>query len=157
LQLPGDLAVLLQAESDAQFLEPAAVLLVALGLGRLELDAAQLLFDLVDDVLEALDVLIDALQPAQRLDLLGLEAADAGRLLEDGAPLPCGRLQQDVHAPLLDDAVGVGAGAGAEEEVLDVLEAALLAVDEVLALAGAVDAARDLHFLGVGGEDALGV
>ena len=68
-----------------------------------------------------------------------------------------GRLQQHVHAALLDDAVGVGAGAAAEEEVLDVLEPAGLAVDEVLALAAAVDAAGDLHLVGVGGEDAAGV
>ena len=79
--------VLAQAQADAQLLQPGGVFLVALGLGRLELDAAQLLLDLVDDVAEAREVLIDALELAQRLDLLGLEAADAGRLLEDGAAL----------------------------------------------------------------------
>src|SRR5262249_8000647 len=77
-------------------------------------------------------------------------------LLEDGAPLLRGGLQQHIDTALLDDAVGVGAGAGAEEELLDVLEAAGLAVDEVLALAGAVDAARDLHLASVGGQDVLG-
>src|SRR5262249_16939506 len=79
--------------------------------------------------------------------LLGLEAADAGGLLEDGAPLPGRGLQQHVHLALLDDAVGVGAGAAAEEEVLDVLEAADLVVDEVLALAASVNAPADLHLL----------
>ena len=67
------------------------------------------------------------------------------------------RLQQHVDPALLDDAVGVGAGPGAEEQVLDVLEPAELAVDEVFALAVAVDAAGDLHLVGVDGEDALGV
>src|SRR5262249_43419306 len=153
-KLLGELVVLLEPEPDAQLLEPPAVLLVALGLGRLQLDAAELLLDLVDDVLEALEVLIDALELAEGLGLLGLEAADAGRLLEDVAALPGGGLQEAIDAALLDDAVGVAAGAGAEEEVLDVLEAAGLLVDQVLALAAAVDAAGDLHLLGLGGEGA---
>ena len=84
LQLPSEVVVLLQAQADAQFLQPVGVFLVALGLGRLQPHAAQLLLDLVEDVLGALQVLLDAFQLAQRFDLLGLEAADAGRLLEDG-------------------------------------------------------------------------
>ena len=147
----------MRPESDAQLLEAGAVFLVALGLGRLQLDAAELLLDLVDDVLQPLQVLIDAFELAQRLDLLGLEAADAGRLLEDGAPILGRGLQQHVDPALLDDAVGVGAGAAAEKEVLDVLEPAELVVDEVFALAGAIDAARDLHLVGLGGEDAAAV
>ena len=142
--------VFLQSQADAQLLEPAAMFLVALGLGCLQLHAAQLLFHLVDDVAQAQEVLIDALQTAQRFGLLGLEAADAGRLLEDGAPLLGGGLQEHVHPALLDDAVGVRAGAAAQEQVLDVPEAADLVVDQVLALAAAVHAAGDLHFLGVG-------
>src|SRR5207237_10297912 len=105
----------------------------------------------------ALQVLVDALQFAQGLDLLGLESADAGRLLEDGAALAGRSLQEDVDLALGDDAVGVVAGAGTQEQVLDVLEPADLAVDEVFAFAGAIDAAGDLHFLHVGGEVAAGV
>ncbi len=156
-QLPGQLVTLLQTQGNAQLTQPAGVLLVALCLGRLQFHAAQLLLHLVDDVAQPLHVLIDALQFAQRLGLAGLEAADAGRLLEDGAPVLRGRLQQHVHAALLDDAVSVRAGAAAQEQVLDVLEPADLLVDEVFALAAAVDAARDLHFLGVGGQDAAAV
>ena len=97
--------------------------MVALGLGRLQLDAAELLFDLIDDVLEPLQVLIDLFQLAQRFDLLGLEAADAGRFLEQG-PAFLGRgLQQDVDLALFDDAIGVVPGAAAEEQVLDVAAA----------------------------------
>src|SRR5205085_1259197 len=108
--------------------------------------------DLVDDVLDAGQVLIDAFELAQRLDLLRLEATDAGRLLEDGAAILARRLQQDIDLALGDDAQVVIAGAGAEKEVLDIFEARRLAVDEIFALAGAMDAARDLHFLRLDGE-----
>ena len=49
--------------------------------------------------------------------------------------------KQSVDAALLDDAIGIGAGAGAEKQILDVLEPARLAVDQVFAFAVAVDAA----------------
>src|SRR5262249_25873769 len=156
-QAAGQLAVLLKPQAEAQLLEALAVLLVALGLGGLEPDAAELLLHLVEDVLQAQQVGIDALELAQGFGLAGLEAADAGGLLEDGAPLLGGGLQEHIDAALLDDAVGVGAGAAAEEEALDVLEAAGLRVDEVLALAAAVDAAGDLDLLGGRGEGAAGV
>src|SRR5581483_6250277 len=120
-------------------------------------DAPQLLLDLVRDVAEAEEVGIDALQLAERLGLAGAESADAGRLLEDRPPFLRRCLQQHIDAALLDDAVGVGPGAGAEEQVLDVLEAAELVVDEVLALAAAVDPAGDLQFVVLGGELPAGV
>src|SRR5262249_55758315 len=88
---------------------------------------------------------------------LGLEAANAGRLFEDRTPLLGGRLQEHVHATLFDDAIGVGARTGAEEQLFNIAEAADLVVDEVFALAAAVDAAGDLHLVGLGGEQAAGV
>src|SRR5262249_3396633 len=95
---------------------------------------------------------VDAFEFAEGFDLARLESADAGGFLEDGAAFLRRRLEQNVNAALLDDAVGIRAGAAAEKEVLDVLEAADLAVDEILVLAAAISAARDLHFLGLGGE-----
>src|SRR5262249_30051078 len=156
-QTPCEAMVVLQPQADAQLLEPAAVLLIALCLCCLQTHAAKWLLDLVEDVLEALQVLIDPLQLAKRLGLLRLEAADARRLLEDNAPLLRRCLQQHIDAALFDDAVGVGTGAAAQKEVLDVLETTGLLVDEVLALAGAVDAAGDLDSLVVGGKAAVRV
>jgi len=69
--------------------------------------------------------LIDALQFSLRLDLLRLEAADAGGFLEDHAAVFVGGLQQDIDLALGDDAQVVVAGAGAEEKVLDVLSRAI--------------------------------
>ena len=79
-------------------------------------------------------------------DLLGLEAADAGRFFEDQPPLARRRLQQDVDLALLDDAVGFGGHARAGEQIANVAQPAGLAIDQVLALAAAIDAARDVHF-----------
>src|SRR5579871_3978201 len=134
-----------------------AVLLVALGLGCLQLDAAQLLFDFVDDIAGPLQVLVDPFQLAEGLDLLGLESADPGCFFEDGTPLPGRGLQEDIDAPLLDDAIGIRAGPTAEEELLDVFEPAGLLVDEILAFAVPIDPPSDLHFGILGGEDAAAV
>src|SRR5262245_50592897 len=136
--------VFVESERDAQLLQPLLVFLETLRLGGLELDAAELLIDFLDDVAEPLQVLLNAFELAERLDLLGLETANAGRLLEEDAPLFRRGLQEHIDAPLLNDAVGAAASAGTQEEILDVLEAADLIVDKVFAFAGAVDAAADL-------------
>src|SRR5262249_16678611 len=134
-----------------------AVLLVALGLGGLKLDAAELLLHLVDDVASALEVLVDAFQLTERLGLLGLETADARGFLENGTTLLGRRLRQAVEASLLDHAVSVCAGAAAEEQLLDILEPAGLVIDEILAFAVAINPARDLDLVSFDREEAAAV
>ncbi len=107
VELLGEPPPIGQADLRAQLLQPVGLLLVAAGLGGLQPHALEAVLDLVDDVGQPQQVLVDALQPAQRLDLLGLEAADAGRLLEDGPAVARRGLQQDIDLALLDDAVGV--------------------------------------------------
>src|SRR5207245_7311826 len=114
-----------------------------------QLDTAELFLDLVDDVAESLQIQIDAFELAERFDFFGFESANAGRFLEDGAPLLGRGLKEHVDPALLDDAVSVAAGAGAEEKIFDVAQPAGLLVNKVLALAAAVDAASDLHFVGL--------
>ncbi len=82
------LAIFLQTQSDSQFPETAGMFLVFLCLGCLNLDAAQLLFDLVDDVLQAQQILVDAFELAQAFSFLGFEPADAGGFLENRAAGP---------------------------------------------------------------------
>src|SRR5207248_4672818 len=94
---------------------------------------------------------------AERLGPLRLEPADPRGLVEDLPAVPGGRLEQLVHAALGDDGVPAGPGPGPEEDLLDVLEAGHLAVDEVLAGAVAVDPAGDLDLVGVHGEQPAGV
>ncbi len=137
----------------AEFLEAIGVLPVAARLARLQLDAPQPAVDFVDDVGEAEEILLDALQPPQGFDLSRLEAADARRFLEDHAAVLCRRLEEYVDLSLFNDAVGLGAQTGAGEEIANVTEAAGLAVDQVLPFATAVHAPRDVHFGRVDGEN----
>ena len=59
----------------------------------------------------------------------------------------CGLRRQDLaDAALLDDGVGFGAESAAHEDVLDVAEAGLAAVDQIFAFAGAEKAAGDGDF-----------
>ena len=146
-----------QAHLGPQLLQAVGVFLVAAGLAGLGADAAQPAFDLVDDVGQPQQVLLDAFQPPQGLDLAQLEAADAGRLLEDHPPVARRRLQQHVDLALLDDAVGLGAHARAGEQVADVAEPGRVAVDQILALAAAIDAAGDVDLGRVDRQQVLGV
>ena len=61
--------------------------LVAARLAGLPLERADLALHLFDDVLQAHEIRLGRLQLAQRLFLLRLEAGDAGRFLEDRAPV----------------------------------------------------------------------
>src|SRR5207249_2125048 len=78
--------------------------------------------------------------------------ADPGRLLEDVAALLGARVEEGVDLALLDECRGRGASARVEEKLADVAQARGLAVEEVLALAGAVEAPRHLHLVALDGE-----
>src|SRR5690606_6049496 len=84
-----------------------------------------------------------------------LVAADPGGLFEELAPLLGPAREDRVHHSLLDDGVRVGAQTGIAEEVVQVTEAARLAVELVLAPALAVDRAPDLDLRLGQGEAAV--
>ena len=131
--------------------------LVSPGFAGLGADAAEPIFNLIDDVGEPQQVLLDVFEPPQGLDLPHLEAADAGGLLEDHAAVARRRLQQAVDFALLDDAVGLRAHAGARQKVADVAEPGGIAIDEVFAFAAAIDAAGDMHLGRVERQQPVGV
>src|SRR5262249_32976365 len=113
-ELRRHLAIFFQPQANPQLFQSIAVFLITLRFGRLQLDAAELLLDLVDNVAESLQIEIDAFELAESLDFLCFEAADAGRFLEDGAPFLGRGLQEHVDPALLDDAISVAAGPRAE-------------------------------------------
>ena len=89
-----------------------------------------------------------------RLSLASSRRASASRLRDLYLVMPAassmmarrsvGLAAQDLpDAALLDDGVGLGPEAGAHEDVLNVAQAAELAVQQILAFAGAEQAARD--------------
>ena len=116
---------------------------VQLGRLRLALQGLQPRARLALDVQRPVQVVLRALQlqlrPAAALAVL----AEAGGLLDQHPPV-AGLGGHDLrHAPLRDDRVHLLAQAGVREDLDDVREPALGAVDAVLALPRAVQAARD--------------
>ncbi len=116
---------------------------ITLGLRRLPLQRIHLARDFVEDVVDARQVQPGVFQARLGQPLAGLELRDASGFFDDGAAV--GRLaaQNLPDAPLLDDGVRLRSQAGAHEDVLDIAQAAELAVQQVLALAGAEQAARN--------------
>ena len=76
------------------------------------------------------------------------EGADAGGLLHQGAPLAGGRLDDRLDVVLGDHRIAVLGQPGAAQKPLDVAEPGTFAIDPVLDVASAHDAAADRH-LGV--------
>ena len=146
-----------RSKDDPQLLQPIAKFLIAPGFAGLLADGSQPSLDFVDNVGKTEQVLFDALQTPQSFDLFGLEAADARRFFEDHAAIARRSLQQHIDFALLDDAVGLGGGAGAGKQIADIAQPARLAIDEVFTLAAAIDPARDVDLSGVDRQLAVGI
>jgi hypothetical protein len=142
---------------ETQALEAFGLLPKRPGPPRLVLDAAELSLDLFDDVVDAGEVVADSLELALGLALLFKEPVDASGFFEDQPALLWAGAQQAVYLALFDEAVGTRADARVQQQVADVLEAALLAVEAELALAGAVNAAANAYLLVVDSQPAVGV
>ena len=144
----------LHPDGDLRALELVAqteVLLRRLGLLTQGLD---LQLQLIDLVVDAQEVFLRAGELALRLLLAVAVARDAGRFLKDLAALVALAGNDLGDAALPDDRVPVAAEAGVHEQLVDIAQAAGLAVDIIFALSAAVIAAGD-HDLGVlGVEDA---
>src|SRR4029077_9126263 len=87
--------------------------------------------------------------------LLGLEFCYAGSFFDDGAALHGLGRKNQADAALLDDSVGIGTQADTHEHFLDVAEPSDAAVDQVLALAGAVEPPADDDFARLHGQYGL--
>ncbi len=124
---------------------------VTLGLGGLALEGGHLSGDFVEDVVDAGEILLGGFEAKFGETLFRLEAGDAGGLFDDGAAVVGLGGEKLADALLADDGVGFATEAGAHEDVLNVAETADLAVEEVLAVAGAEEAAGDGEFAGADG------
>ena len=117
---------------------------VAPGPCSLPLEHASLFVDFEDDVVDTGQVVLGRLQ----LELGGpppcLVLGDSGGFLNQLPPVGGTRAQDEANLSLLDNRVGLGPQAGVHEQIVNVAEAACLAVDQVLALARPVQASRQL-------------
>jgi hypothetical protein len=128
------------AQLAAQFFAQSGV---TLGFGGLALENPHLARDFLEDVIHSGEILFGRLEAKFCEALFGLEAGDAGGLLDDGAAVERLGGEQLADALLADDGVGLASEAGAHEDVLDVAQAADLAVEQVLGVTGAEEAAGD--------------
>ena len=144
----------LHPDGDLGALELVAQVQIFLRRLGLLAQGLDLQLQLIDLIVDTQQVFLRAGKLALRLLLAVAVARDAGRLLKDLTALVALAGDDLCDAPLPDDRVPVAAEAGVHEQLVDVAQAAGLAVDGIFALAAAVIAAGD-HDLGVFGvEDA---
>ncbi len=136
------------AEACAQLFAECAV---TLGLGGLALERGHLSRDFLEDVVYAGEILLGGFEAELGEALLGLEAGDAGGFFDDAAAVEGLGAEELADALLADHGVGFAAEAGAHEDVLNVAQATDLAVEEVLGVAGAEEAAGDGELAGADG------
>ncbi len=120
--------------------------LVLAGLSRLALDGPELAPHFLHHVPDARQVLARGLELALRLRALLLVARDPRGLLDEDAPLPRLCREHVIEALLVHEGIRLGVDARPGEEILDVPQAAHVAVQQVLALARPIEPAghRDL-------------
>ena len=136
------------AKLAAQFIAERAI---TFRLGRLALEHTHLPRDLFEDVVHARQILFRRLQPQLRKALLRLEACDARRFFDDGAAIQRLGRKNASNALLADHGIALAAQAGTHEDVLDIPQAADLAIQQILGVAGAEQAARDRDLAGANG------
>ena len=141
----GELAGQNQAQFGAHFFAQARI---ALGFGGLALERIHLARDFVEDVVDAGEVQLGIFQARLGQALLGFEFRDPCGFFENCAAVGGTAAQNLTDASLLDQRVGLRAQAGAHEQFLDVAEAAEFTVQQIFAVAGAKQAARDHDFPG---------
>jgi len=128
---------------ELQVLELAPVRDVTLRLRGLTLQRGKVPVDLGDDVTDPQQVLRGKLHLSLGLLLPALELRDARGLLDEKAPVLGLRADDEADLALLHDRVSLRARTRAEEQIGDVAKAHGGLVDEVFALAAAVQAPRD--------------
>ena len=143
--------VALRRRPEVEILQLGLVALVALGLLGLQPQRAQAPFDLSDDVRDPQQVLARRIHPPLGRLLLGLVARDPGGLVDESPPVLGAGRDDEADAPLLDDCVGLRPDAGPEEELDDVAQPRRHTVQQVLAVAVAIEPAGDRDVLGRGG------
>ncbi len=132
-------------DGPVQGLPLRLTLLEAARSSGLALQGAQVAFDLADDVVEAQEVRRRLLELHLGDLLARLVARDPGGFLDQPAAFLGLAREDEADLALLDHRVGADAQAGVHEQVLDLLEPHRLAVQAVLRLAAAEDAAGDGH------------
>jgi hypothetical protein len=122
---------------------------IAAGLARLALQALVLLFESHQHVLHAREVRLGGAQPELGLMAAGIEAGDAGRLVDDHAPVGRLGVDQGTDAALADQRRRTRSSRCIGKECLHVTGADLAAVHRVGRAVAALDAAHNVELIGI--------
>src|SRR6186713_671793 len=118
----------------------------------LPLQAAALLVHFEDDVVDAREVLLRRFELQLRRAAAGAVLGDPRRFLDQLTPVGRSRGQDHPDLALLDDRVGLRAKARVHQQLVDVAQTAVLAVDQVLAFTRAIEPPNQLDFPANGPE-----
>ena len=136
LKPPGHGAAQVRDHFDAQLFVPA-------GFGSLALERIRLAADLFQNVEHARQILTGAFEPGLGQPLARFILADSRGFLDHRAAVGRFVRKNLADAALLDDGVALRAEAGAAEQILNIAQPRVVAVDLVFALAGTVETPRD--------------
>ena len=127
------------------------------GLLLLLLQGADPALQFMEDVRDPLHILLGVFQLLLRLGSAHAISHDARRLLQCGTAIR-GLVGQDlVHLALGDDGIAITTDARVPEQLQNILQSAVLAVDGVLALPVPVDPAGDRHLVIFQRQGSVGV
>src|SRR3984957_11100387 len=114
---------------------------IALSLRGLALEGTHLAGYFFEDVIDPSQILFRLFEAKLRQSLASFEAGDPGCFFDNRAPVVRLGTKELPDAFLFDDGVGLRTKACAHEDVLNVAQAAKLAVEQIFAFAGAKQAA----------------
>ena len=125
------------------------------GPGGLSAQGLHLLVELKEDVIQPLQVGAGLVQAALGLAAAQLVAGDAGGLFQQQPAVLGATTEDEIDLSLLNEAVGPGTHARVEEQILDILEAGLPAIDAVLAPRVPIEPAGDAHLADRSGQGGI--
>ncbi len=102
--------------------------------------------DFLVDVVHAVQIKLGIFETRFRQPFLGLELGDPRGFFDDRAPVGGTAGKDLAYAPLLDQSIGLRSETRPHEKFLDVTQTAELAIQQVLAIAGAKQPAGDDDF-----------
>ena len=153
LQFTFQVQVFVAANPHVEFPEVLLVAFGALGLVSLQLQGPGLFPDFDQDILNAEHIGACIVELAVRLFALLLVPGNPGGLLEQPSPVVVLVVQDLLDHLQLDHRIGTRAHAGIHEQLDDVFQAALRPVDQVFALARAVEPPRNGHIVVLDGQN----
>ncbi len=136
-------AVLRQKQGALQGLRSVAQLAKLAGHLGLVAQGRKLALNLGDNVVDSGEIRLRRFELPDRLPLADAIFLDTGGLFHKRAAILRLHGEHGVDLALPDDGVGITSHAGIEKQLVDIAQAAGNLVDQIVALAGSVEAARD--------------